>query len=125
MRGRASTTVTLAPSLAKEYPCSPAIAPAMRNDSQTAGPATAPAAPSSAKMPAPTIDPTPMKVAWATVIRFFSLSVADMVSPSFTSRRLPHRPSTCAAACGGQVTLRPAQGVGPFGPSAALGTLTA
>jgi hypothetical protein len=44
--------------------------PAIRKDSQTAEPATAPAAPSSAKIPAPTIDPTPMKVAWTTVIRF-------------------------------------------------------
>src|SRR5215467_12176131 len=41
-----------------------ATAPAMRNDSHTAAPATARAAPSRAKMPAPTIDPTPMNAAW-------------------------------------------------------------
>jgi hypothetical protein len=35
----------------------------MRNESQTAAPATSPAAPSSAKMPAPTIEPTPMNAA--------------------------------------------------------------
>src|SRR3954454_1091334 len=37
--------------------------PARTNDSQTAAPATAPVEPSSEKMPAPTIDPTPMKAA--------------------------------------------------------------
>ena len=35
----------------------------MRNDSQTAAPATSPAAPSSEKMPAPTMAPTPMNAA--------------------------------------------------------------
>jgi hypothetical protein len=49
--------------LAKEYPCSNAIAPAIRNESHTAAPATSPAAPSSEKMPAPTIAPTPMNAA--------------------------------------------------------------
>src|SRR5690349_13256155 len=44
-----------------------ATTPARRNDSQTAAPATAPAAPSSAKIPAPTIDPTPMNAAWRTL----------------------------------------------------------
>src|ERR1700751_5930598 len=44
-----------------------ATAPAMRNDSHTAAPATVPAAPSSAKIPAPTIDPTPMNAAWRTL----------------------------------------------------------
>ena len=37
--------------------------PAITNESQTAAPATSPAAPSSEKMPAPTIAPTPMKAA--------------------------------------------------------------
>ncbi len=37
--------------------------PASTNESQTAAPATSPAAPSSEKMPAPTIAPTPMKAA--------------------------------------------------------------
>ena len=37
--------------------------PASANDSQTAAPATSPAAPSSEKMPAPTIAPTPMNAA--------------------------------------------------------------
>src|SRR6516164_1255390 len=46
--------------------------PAIRNDSHTAAPATSPAAPSSAKIPAPTIAPTPMKAAWRTDRYFFS-----------------------------------------------------
>ncbi len=46
------------------------MAPAIRNDTHTAAPATSPAAPSSAKIPAPTIAPTPMKAAWRTV-RYF------------------------------------------------------
>ena len=37
-----------------------------RNDSQTAAPATSPAAPSRAKIPAPTIAPTPMNAACRT-----------------------------------------------------------
>ncbi len=37
--------------------------PARRNESQTADPATAPASPSSAKMPAPTMAPMPRKAA--------------------------------------------------------------
>jgi hypothetical protein len=40
-----------------------AIAPASWNESQTAAPATWPAAPSSEKMPAPTMAPTPMNAA--------------------------------------------------------------
>src|SRR5439155_283589 len=46
------------------------MAPAIRNDSHTAAPATSPAAPSSAKIPAPTIAPTPMKAACRTVSYF-------------------------------------------------------
>ena len=42
------------------------MAPAMRNEIQTAEPATSPAAPSSEKMPAPTMAPTPMNAAWRT-----------------------------------------------------------
>ena len=58
----------LAPSFANEYPCNPAIAPAITKDTHTAAPATAPAVPRSAKIPAPTIAPTPMNAAWRTVI---------------------------------------------------------
>src|ERR687898_2493952 len=43
-----------------------ATAPARRNEIHTAAPATSPAAPSSEKIPAPTIAPTPMKAAWRT-----------------------------------------------------------
>jgi hypothetical protein len=39
------------------------MATAIRNDSHTAAPATSLAAPSKAKIPAPTIAPTPMKAA--------------------------------------------------------------
>ena len=46
------------------------IAPASRNESQTAEPATAPAWPRSAKMPAPTIAPTPRNAAPMTVSCF-------------------------------------------------------
>src|SRR6188508_2132283 len=59
----------LAPSLANEYPCSAAIPPASRNDSQTAAPATSPAAPSSEKIPAPTIAATPMKAACCVLMK--------------------------------------------------------
>ena len=52
-----------APSFANEYPCSAATAPASRNEIQTAAPATSPVAPSNAKIPAPTMDPTPMNAA--------------------------------------------------------------
>ena len=38
--------------------------PAMTNETQTAEPATSPAAPSREKIPAPTMAPTPMKAAW-------------------------------------------------------------
>ena len=51
------------PSLANEYPCSKAMMPAIMNESQTAAPATSPAGPSSEKIPAPTIAPTPMNAA--------------------------------------------------------------
>ena len=57
------------------------MAPAMRKDTHTAEPATAPAAPSSAKIPAPTMEPTPMNAAWMTVICFFG-TVVDMASLS-------------------------------------------
>ena len=50
------------------------MTPAIRNDSHTADPATSPAAPSSAKIPAPTIAPTPMNAAWRTVRYRFPVS---------------------------------------------------
>ena len=56
------------PSFANEYPCSAAMMPAIRNDIQTAESAIVPASPSRAKMPAPTIAPTPMNTAWVRVI---------------------------------------------------------
>src|SRR5215471_10354907 len=59
-----------------------ATAPARRNDSHTAAPATAPAAPRSAKIPAPTIDPTPMNAAWRT-LRCLTSAGAD--APSVAS----------------------------------------
>ena len=43
------------------------MTPASANDTQTALPATSPAAPSSEKIPAPTIAPTPMNAAWRVV----------------------------------------------------------
>ena len=49
--------------MANEYPCNMAITPAMRNEIHTAAPATSPAVPSSEKIPAPTIEPTPMNAA--------------------------------------------------------------
>jgi hypothetical protein len=57
-----------APSFATAYPCNVAMMPAMKNDSHTAAPATAPASPRRAKIPAPTIEPTPRKAAPRTVI---------------------------------------------------------
>ena len=56
------------PSFANEYPCSAAMMPAIRNDIQTAESAIAPASPRRAKMPAPTIAPTPMNTACVRVI---------------------------------------------------------
>jgi hypothetical protein len=47
---------------------SKAIIPAIRNDIQTADPANAAASPSKAKIPAPTIEPTPNAIALRTVI---------------------------------------------------------
>src|SRR4051812_31198498 len=80
-----------APSLPNEYPCRPAITPASRKDSHTADPATSPAAPSRAKIPAPTIAPTPMNEACTRVIRRSGtwsgaagvLGVVDMRTASF------------------------------------------
>src|SRR5438874_9364468 len=60
------------------------MAPAIRNDSHTAAPATSPAAPSSAKIPAPTIAPTPMKAACRTV-RYFCCGEATGLSVSSIS----------------------------------------
>src|SRR5215471_18236207 len=59
-----------------------ATAPASRNDTHTAAPATSPAAPRSAKIPAPTIDPTPMNAAWRTLSFLIS---AEEVTPSAAS----------------------------------------
>src|SRR5215469_13784011 len=56
-----------------------ATAPARRNDTHTAAPATSPAAPRRAKIPAPTIDPTPMNAAWRT---FRCLTSAGADTPS-------------------------------------------
>ena len=56
------------------------MTPAIRNDSHTAAPATSPAAPSSAKIPAPTIAPTPMNAACRTD-RYF---LPDGVRPWFS-----------------------------------------
>ena len=52
-----------APSLAKEQPLIPAMIPASAKDSQTAAPATSPAAPRSENIPAPTMAATPIKAA--------------------------------------------------------------
>src|SRR5580704_7367359 len=91
------------------------MTPAKRNDSHTAAPATAPAAPRSAKIPAPTIAPTPMNAAWRTV-RYFS-SGDDIAGGPFLFGRdsLPQEPAAptwpvCAVAA-----RRPAWG----GPGAA------
>ena len=43
--------------------------PAARNDSQTADPAMAAASPINAKMPAPTMEPTPSEIAARVLIR--------------------------------------------------------
>ncbi len=51
------------PSFAQTYPINIATPPPTRNEIQTAEPATAPASPSSAKIPAPIIEPIPSTVA--------------------------------------------------------------
>src|SRR6476646_679089 len=79
--------------------------PAMRNDSQTAAPATSPAAPRRAKMPAPTMAPTPIKAA-CRMLRCFGRSdwsgcpaiVASCVSGSAVGRygcRFGHVAAVC------------------------------
>ena len=57
--------------------------PAITNETQTAEPATSPAAPSSEKIPAPTMAPTPMKAAWRAdnVVRALPAS-ADILAVS-------------------------------------------
>src|SRR6476620_4066510 len=56
----------------------------MRKDSHTAAPATSPAAPSSAKMPAPTMAPTPMNAACRTD-RYWSVGRAWVMSTTSPS----------------------------------------
>src|SRR5574338_233184 len=56
------------PSLTTLYPISTDTMPASRNEIHAAAPATAAASPRSAKMPAPTIAPTPSRAAPRTVI---------------------------------------------------------
>lgn len=77
--------------------------PAIRNDSQTAAPATAPAAPRRAKIPAPTIEPTPMYVACSTVMRLAPVVelIRDLRSPP------PGRSTAGAAARGVEPPRRP------------------
>ena len=57
------------------------MAPARRKEIQTAAPATSPAAPSSAKIPAPTIAPTPMNAAWRIDMVFGAAPSTDMGPP--------------------------------------------
>src|SRR4029078_6147621 len=71
--------------------------PARTNDSQTALPATSPADPSNEKIPAPTIDPTPMNAA----------------SRVLTYRRVPESPAIAAH------PRRPAASPSPDPPSPA------
>src|SRR5918995_581711 len=61
--------------------------PASRNESQTAAPATVPASPSSAKMPAPTIAPMPRKAAPRTVTSGHDLELARCVVEAFSTLR--------------------------------------
>jgi hypothetical protein len=82
----------LAPSLAMAYPCNVATTPASRKEIHTADPATAPASPSRAKMPAPTIDPTPRNAAPRTVIdRLSSPVLAVSTAPAGLSMRYLRR----------------------------------
>ena len=55
-----------------------ALTTSIGNESQTAAPATAPASPSSAKMPAPIIEPMPSTVDPRTVRAFFGCAVAPV-----------------------------------------------
>src|SRR5210317_606870 len=55
------------------------MSPAMINDSHTAEPATAPASPSSTKMPAPIIPPRPIRTADHKLI-FLSCATANLKS---------------------------------------------
>src|SRR4051812_12207301 len=62
-----------------------AMTPAMRNEIHTAAPATSPAVPSSEKIPAPTIEPTPMNAAWRTFNFFGAVDVASTPPPQTTA----------------------------------------
>ena len=66
--------------------------PPIRNEIQTAAPATAPASPSSAKMPAPIIEPIPSTVApRRLIVRGRSgASAASTGSVSLTRRTIAH-----------------------------------
>src|SRR6186713_864863 len=57
------------------------MSPPIRNDTQTAEPATFPASPNRAKMPAPTIAPTPRNVALETVRVLGAAASVAAVSP--------------------------------------------
>src|SRR3954466_4092164 len=54
--------------------------PAMRNETQTAAPAPSPAAPRSEKIPAPTIEPTPMNAACRTLRRGDGVPVVAVIA---------------------------------------------
>src|SRR3974390_3257136 len=72
----------------------------MRNDTQTAAPATSPAAPRSEKIPAPTMAPTPMKAAW----RMVKVRVAGGAGSVIGAPRLPIRRNV--GRCAHRFTLR-------------------
>ena len=74
--------------------------PARRKESQTADPATVPASPSSAKMPAPTIAPMPRKAAPRTVMS--GVGGIGVWSPKNSqTMRMPTSAVTIHATCSG------------------------
>ena len=68
------------PSLTQTYASSDVTTRPSRNETQTAAPATAPASPSSAKMPAPIMEPIPSTVAPGTDIVFDGAAAGSALS---------------------------------------------
>src|SRR3954447_1755578 len=82
------------------------MVPAIRKESQTAEPAIAPASPRRAKMPAPTIAPTPRKAAPVTLIEPWPPGPADPPSRSRCSLIAPNSSGWRPAAARVRTSLR-------------------
>src|SRR5688572_8858999 len=85
--------------------------PARTKDSHTADPATSPAEPSSEKIPAPTIEATPMKAAWRVETRGRAAAGSVMVRRLHRRATPRHHPERATVRPMWVTTPRPAGGV--------------